>query len=143
MANQIGGWLCLLVFPLVSGLAVAVGFYSDGINSKSPLVLLTWIAASCILWSLPFILQKIRKNGEVYMDERAVKIFKNAALTAATIAMLCFLAVCLVSVRVVGPNGSVSVKVIPAIFVGWIVIFQIALFFINLFLERFERQNGR
>ncbi|UCE49745.1 MAG: hypothetical protein JSW47_06265 [Phycisphaerales bacterium] len=149
LANQIGGWLCLLGFPVISGIVVALGLYFDGmgysneIGSKSPLVLLSWIIASCILWALPFIIQKIRKKGEVHIDERGVKIFKNAALTAATISMLYFLTVCFVAVRAVGPNGSVSVNIIPAIFVGWIVVFQIALFFCNLCFDKFGRRNGR
>jgi len=143
LAVSLGGWLCLLGFPVVSGIVVALGLYSNGMGSKSPLVLLSWIAATCILWSLPFIMQKIRKNGEVHVDERDVKIFKNAALTAATISMLYFLTVCFVAMRVVGPNGSVSVNVIPAIFVGWIVVFQIALFFCNLCFDKFGRRNGR
>jgi len=129
----------VLAFALISGLSVAVGLYADGMgfeSCKSWLVLIAWLAATCGLWSIPFITQKIRKNGEVAMDERGLKIFKNAAFAAVTVSMLYFLCVCFVALRIVGPNGSVSVNVIPAIFVGWIVIFQIALVFGNLILDR-------
>jgi hypothetical protein len=129
----------VLAFALISGLSVVVGLYADrmGFEScKSWLVLVAWLAATCILWSTPFIMQRIRKNGEVAMDERGLKIFKNAALVAVSVSMLYFLSVCFVARWIVGPNGSVSVNVIPAIFVGWIVIFQIALVFSNLILDR-------
>jgi len=138
--NLIGAILAtifVLAFALISGLSAAVGLYLDGMGFKSLLVLVAWLAATCILWSTPFILQKIRKNGVVHMDERGLKIFKNAALAALTVSMLYFLSACFVAWRIVGPNGSVSVNVIPAIFVGWVVIFQIALVFSNLILDRF------
>lgn len=137
--NLIGAILAtifVLAFALISGLSAAVGLYTDGMSFKSLLVLVTWLAATCILWSTPFIFQKIRKNGEVHMDERGLKIFKNAVLAALTVSMLYFLSACFVAWWIVGPNGSVSVNVIPVIFVGWVVIFQIALVFSNLILDR-------
>ena len=130
----------VLAFALISGFSVAVGLYADRMGSKSCnswLVLVVWLAATCLLWSTPFIMQKIRKNGEVAMDERGLKIFKNAALVAVSVSMLYFLFACFVARWIVGPNGSVSVNVIPAIFVGWVVVFQIALVFSNLILDRF------
>ena len=126
----------VLAFALISGFSAAVGLYTDGMSFKSLLVLVTWLVATCLLWSTPFIFQKIRKNKEIHMDERGLNIFKNAALAALTVSMLYFLSVCFVAWWIVGPNGSVSVNVIPVIFVGWVVIFQIALVFSNLILDR-------
>ena len=136
LIGAIFGTLFVLVFALVMGFVAAVTFYLDGICFKSLFMLIAWLASTGILWSTPLVLQKIHKNKEVHMDERGLMIFKNSALAALTVSFLYFLSACFVAWWIVGPDGSVSVNVIPLIFVGWIVIFQFALVFSNLILDR-------
>jgi len=136
LIGAIFGTVFVLVYALVMGFVAAVTFYLDGMGFKSLFLLVAWLASIGILWSSPFILQKIRKNKEVHMDERGLMIFKNAALAALIVSCLYFLSACFVAWWIVGPTGSVSVNVIPLIFVGWIVIFQFALVFSNLILDR-------
>jgi len=136
------GILVMLLFPLIMGFAVAVSLYIDGLCFKSLIMLVTWLVSLCYLWCLPSILQRFGRMKEVLRDERDNKIFKNAALTAHAVSWLYFLSACLIAWRLVGTNGSVSVNVLPLIFVGGIVIYQISLVFSSLIQERFGRLNG-
>ena len=143
LANQIGGWLCMLVYPVIMGFAVALTIYIDGMCFKSLLMLVGWLASLCYLCSLPSILQRIGRKKEILRDERDTLIFKKAALTAHAVSWLYFFSACLITWRLVGTNGSVSVNVLPLIFVGGIVIYQISLVFSSLIQERFGRLNGQ
>ena len=124
------GSIFILLFALISGFAVAVSMYSDGICFKSLFMLTCWLVATGILWLSPFILQKIRKNKETFTDERHVMIFKDSALTAHTISWVYFLCACIVAWWIVGPNGNVSVHVIPMLLIGWVILYQFALLII-------------
>ena len=112
-------------FALIMGLSAASSFYMDVPRGKAVVMGVAWLGASGILWCLPFILQKIRRRKEVYVDERELMIYKNAALAAYTVSGLYLLCACSVAWWIVGPGGSVPVNVIPLIFVGWVVVFQI------------------
>ena len=90
----------------------------------------SWLVATGILWLNPFILQKIRKNKERFTDERHLMIFKNAALAAHTISWIYFLCACIVAWLLVGPNGSISVHIIPLLIIGWVILYQFALLII-------------
>ena len=142
LAVSLGGWLCMLVFPVIMGFAVAVTIYIDGMCTKPLLMLLGWLASLCYLWSLPSILQKIGRKKEVLKDERSSVIFKNAALTAHAVSWLFFLSASLVISWNVGANGSISVNAIPLIFVGGIVIFQLTLVFSSFIQEKIGSLNG-
>ncbi len=131
-----GGLLCMLVYPLIMGFAVTVAIYTEGICFKSMLMLAVWLASMVYLWSLPSILQRIGKKSEILRDERDIIIFKNATLTANAVSWLYFLSACLIIWRFVGANGSVSVNVLPLIFVGGIVIFHLALVFSSLIQDK-------
>ena len=143
LANQIGGWLCMLIYPVIMGFAVAVTIYVDGMCFKSLLMLVAWLVSLCFLWSLPSILQRIGRKKEILRDERDTLIVKNAALAAHAVSWLYFLSACLIVWRLVGTNGSVSVNILPLIFVGGIAIYQISLVFSSLILEGFGRLNGQ
>ena len=77
------------------------------------------------------------------MDERGVMILKNALLAAHTVSWFYFLAACLVAWWIVGPTGSVSVNVIPLIFVGWVVVFQFALVLGSALQDRLGGHHGQ
>ena len=125
-----------LLFAVIMGLAVAVSIYVDGISSKSLFMLGVWLVSTGILWSIPFIFQRIHRRKEVTMDERGLMIFKNALLAAYTVSWFYFLATCLVAWWIVGPTGAVSVNVLPLLFVGWVVVFQFVLVLGSSILDR-------
>jgi len=124
------------------GFAVAVAVYTEGMCSKSLIMLITWLASICVLWAMPSILQRIGKKKAVLRDERDMIIFKNAALTAHAASWLYFLASCLIMWWLVGNKGSVSVNILPLIFVGGIVVYQVALVLSSLIQDRLGSTNG-
>ena len=127
--DWIGG-IFIILFALITGFAVAVSIYMDGVCFKSLFMLASWLVATVILWLSPFILQKIRKNKETFTDERHLMIFKNAALAAHTISWIYFLCVCIAAWLIVGPNGTISVHIIPLLLIGWVILYQFALLII-------------
>ena len=124
------GAIFIILFALITGFAVAVSIYMDGICFKSLFMLGGWLVATGIIWLHPFLLQKILKTKERLTDERHLKIFKDAALSAYTISWIYFLGVCIVAWLTVGPNGTVSVHVIPLLIIGWVILYQFALLII-------------
>ena len=140
--KELAGTLFPLCFAIIMSFAVAVSFYADGVCGKSLFMLAIWLMATCILWSIPFILQKFRRGKEVHMDERGVMIFKNALLIAHTTSWIYFLLVCVFAWWMAGPSGSVSVNVLPLIFVGWFVVFQFALVLGSALQDRFGSHHG-
>ena len=132
-----------LLFAVIMGLAVAVSIFVEGICLKSMFMLGVWLVSIGILWSIPFIFQRIRRRKEVYIDERGLMIFKNALLAAYTVSWFYFLAACLVAWWIVGPTGSVSVNVIPLLFVGWVVVFQFAFVLGSAFQDRLGSHHGQ
>jgi len=133
------GAIFIILFALITGFAVAVSIYVDGLCFKSLFMLTSWLAATVILWLNPFIMQKIRKNQERFTDERHVMIFKDAALAAHTISWIYFLCACVVAWLIVGSNGYVSVHVIPLLVIGWVILYQFAL--LILFSRRIKIRN--
>jgi hypothetical protein len=125
--REVAGVLFPLSFTLIMGVAVAVTFCADGMGFKAMFMLAVWLIATLILWSVPFIVQKVCGHRQVCMDERSLMIFKNAILAAYTVSCLYFLGACLVAWRAVGSKGLISVSVLPLILVGALVVFQFAL----------------
>lgn len=121
------GAIFIILFALITGFAVAVSIYMDGVCFKSLFMLTSWLVATGILWLSPFILQKIRKNKERFTDERHRMIFKNAALAAHTVSWIYFLGACVVVWLVAGPNGTIPVHIIPLLVIGWVILYQITL----------------
>jgi len=125
--EELFGFLFGLVYPLVMGFAVAVAIYVDGMCVKSLLMLAAWLASIAVLWAMPSILRRIGKRRRVLRDERDIAIFKNASMIAHAMSWLYFLSACLVVWWRVGANGSISVNLLPLIFVGGIVVHQLTL----------------
>ena len=137
------GMLLLLAITAIVGFGVAVSIYVDGMCRKSLLMLGSWLAATGILWSIPFIFQRFRRGKKIHVDERGRMIFKNALVAANIVFWFYFLLACFVAWWIVGPAGSVSVNVLPIIFVGGIVIFQFVFVLGNAFLERPGSHHGQ
>ena len=136
--RTLGGLLCMLIYPPIMGFAVAIAIYTEGMCFKSIFMLMLWLISLFYLWNLPWILQKMGRKVILH-DERDIVISRNASLTAHAVSWLFFLSACLFVWWLVGTNGSVSVNVLPLIFVGGIVVYQIILVLSRLFQERIGR----
>jgi hypothetical protein len=141
--EELFGLLFALIFPIAMGFVVAVSIYVDGLGSKSLFMLATWLAATCFLWALPLIFQRFGGNKEVFRDERDTIILINSALIAHAVTWLFFVSVCIVACWNVGANGVVSVSVLPLVFVGGIVIFQVVLVVSSLIQEKKGAHHGQ
>jgi hypothetical protein len=89
-----------------------------------PLVMFTLaIVLGSLFWLAPALVQKIHKSKKVQSDERDLLIYKNGAVAAHIVLWLYFAIVCLVAWWLVGPEGVVSVNVMPLVLVGAVAIF--------------------
>jgi archaellum biogenesis protein FlaJ (TadC family) len=95
------------------------------------------IVLGSLFWLLPPIVQKTHKSKKVQSDERDVLIYKNGAVAAHIVLWLYFAIVCLVAWWLVGPEGMVSVNVMPLVLIG-----AVALFLLVEYLAAFI-QYGR
>ena len=134
--EELFGLLFAIVFPMAMGFVVAVAIYTDGVGAKSLVMLATWLAATCFLWALPSVLQRLGGKREVLRDERNILILANSALMAHAVTWLFFVLVSIVACRHAGADGVVSVNVLPLVFVGGIVIFQIVLVLSSVIQEK-------
>jgi hypothetical protein len=141
--EDLAGMLFPLFFAVIAGFAVAVSIFVDGMCRKSLFMLAAWLASTGILWSVPFIFQRFRRGKKVHMDERGLMIFKNALLAAHTASWFYFLIACFIAWWLVGPTGSVSVNVLPLLFVGWAVVFQFVLVLGSAFQDRLGTHHGQ
>jgi hypothetical protein len=132
-----------LVFPLVMGFAVSVAICVDGLGAKSLIMLATWLAAICFLWVFPSFLQRFGGTRKVFRDERDILILTHSALIAHAATWLFFVAACIAACWIVGTKGVVSVSVLPLVFVGGIVIFQVVLVLSGLIQEKTASLHGR
>ena len=141
--EKLFGVLFGLTFPVVVGFVVSVSIYMDGLGAKSLFLLATWLAATCFIWAFPSILQRLGGKREVLIDERDILILSKSALVSHAATWLFFVAACIVACWVVGTNGVVSVNVLPLVFVGGIVIFQVVLVLSILIQEKTGSLHGR
>jgi len=140
--EELFGLLFGLAFPLIAGFGVCVSIYIDGMCTKSLIMLLSWLAAMCFLWTLPSILQKMAGRKTVFQDERDIAIWRNSALTAHAVSWLYLFAACLLSSWIVGSNGTISVNALPLTFVGGIIVFQVTFVLSGFIKEKTGRIHG-
>ncbi len=125
--------LCALIPGCVAVLLV----YTQG-TRFIPLFMFTLaIVLGSLFWLAPAAVQKIHKSKKVQSDERDVLIYKNGAVAAHVVLWLYFAIVCLVTWWLVGPEGMVSVNVMPLVLIG-----AAALFLLVEYLAAFI-QYGR
>jgi hypothetical protein len=141
--EKLFGMLFGLIFPVVVGFVVSVSIYTDGLGAKSLFLLATWLAATCFLWAFPLILQRLGGKREVLRDERDILILTRSTLIAHAATWLFFVAACIGACWIVGANGVVSVNVLPLVFVGGVVLFQVVLVLASLIQERTSSLHGR
>ncbi len=130
----------MIVMPLcalIPGSVAVLLVYTQG-TRFIPLFMFTLaIVLGSLFWLLPPIVQKIHKGKRVQSDEREVLIYKNGAVAAHIVLWLYFAIVCLVTWWLVGPEGMVSVNVMPLVLIG-----AVALFLLVEYLAAFI-QYGR
>jgi hypothetical protein len=122
---------------LITGSVAVLLVYTQG-TRFIPLFMFTLaIVLGRRFWLLPPIVQKIHKSKKVVSDERDLLIYKNGAVAAHIVLWLYFAIVCLLAWWLVGPEGKVSVNVMPLVLVG-----AVALFLLVEYLAAFI-QYGR
>jgi len=132
-----------LAFPLIMGFAVSVSISVDGLGSKSLIMLGTWLAATCFLWAFPSFIQRFGGTRRVFRDERDFLILKHSALIAHAATWLFFIAASIAVCWIVGANGVVSVNVLPLVFIGGVVVFQVVLVLSDLVQEKMGTLHDR
>lgn len=114
-----------VTFPTVVGFVVAVRMFIDGVGPTSLFLLGVWIAATCFLWTLPQVFQRLGGNKEVVRDERGILIYANSALVAHAVTWLFFVSAAVLTCWNAGTNGTVSVNALPVAMIGGAVVFQV------------------
>lgn len=108
---------------LIPGSVAVLLVYTQGMHLRPLFMFTLAIVLGSLFWLAPAVLQKIRKGRKVYTDERDVLIYKNGAVAAHIVLWLYFAVACLVAWWLVGPEGMVSVNVMPLVLVGGVAIF--------------------
>jgi len=116
----------MIVMPLcalIPGSVAVLLVYTQG-TRLIPLFMFTLtIVLGSLFWLLPAVVQKIHKSKKVQSDERDVLIYKNGAVAAHIVLWLYFAVACLAAWWLVGPEGTVSVNVMPLVLIGAVAVF--------------------
>jgi hydrogenase-4 membrane subunit HyfE len=116
----------MILMPLAVFIVGSVGVllvYTKG-PRLAPLLLFIWaVVIGAFFWLVPMILQRTGRGKKIQLDERDLLICKNAVVIAHTVLWLYFLAACLVSWWLVGPEGLISVNVMALVLVGGVTLF--------------------
>jgi hypothetical protein len=130
----------MIVMPLcalIPGSVAVLLVYTQGAH-LIPLFMFTLaIVLGSLFWLMPALVQRIHKSKKVQSDERDVLIYKNGAVAAHIVLWLYFAIACVVAWWLVGPEGTVSVNVMPLVLIG-----AVALFLLVEYLAAFI-QYGR
>ena len=122
----------ILVIPSVVAVFIA---YDKGL-SFAPLLMFTGtVVWGGLLWLLPFIQRKFRKDKKkITFDERDQLIHKRAVIVSYIVLWIYFVAACVITWCIVGPNGSISVNVMPLTLIGGLVLFNCVQSLVSLIL---------
>ena len=104
------------------GLVAVLLVYTEG-PRLIPSFMFTLAVVLGSFFGCPAVMQRIRKRKKVQVDERDLLIYKNGVVAAHVVLWVYFVVVCLVAWRLVGPEGTVSVNVLPLVFVGAVAVF--------------------
>ena len=108
---------------LITGSVAVLLVYTQGTHFIPLFMFTLAIVLGSLFWLLPAFVQKIHKSKRVQSDEREVLIYKNGAVAAHIVLWLYFAIVCLVAWWRVGPEGMVSVNVMPLVLIGAVTLF--------------------
>lgn len=128
MTEREEAWIGLIlgVPMLVIPSAVAVFIAYDKGMSFAPLLMFTGtVMWGGLLWLLPYIQRKFRKDEKkIIFDERDQLIHQRIVVASYVALWIYFVAACVITWCLVGPNGSISVNVMLLILVGGLVLFN-------------------
>ena len=108
---------------LITGSVAVLLVYTQGTHFLPLLMFTLALVLGSLFWLAPAVVQRIHKSKKVYTDERELLIYKNGAVAAHIVLWLYFAAACLVAWWLVGPEGTVSVNVMPLVLIGAVTIF--------------------
>ena len=112
----------ILIIPSVVAVFIA---YDKGL-SFAPLLMFTGtVVWGGLLWLLPYIQGKFRNDKKkIAFDARDQLIHKRIVMASYVALWMYFVAACVITWCLVGPNGSISVNVMLLILVGGLVLFN-------------------
>jgi len=113
--------ICVILMPVAALVCGALGVGLTYVKAVPlPRLLIEFTLVFALLgcaWLIPFLFRKTRRHKTSF-DERDQLIVKRAALSAYVVLWLYFVAACAVAWWIVGPQGSVSVNVMPLTLAG-------------------------
>lgn len=128
MTEREEAWVGLLlggpILIIPTGVAVFIA-YDRGL-SFAPLLMFTATALwGGLLWLLPYIQRRFRQDKKkVIFDERDQLIHERIVMASYVALWIYFVAACVITWCLVGPEGSISVNVMLLILVGGLVLFN-------------------
>ena len=113
----------MLVIP--SAVAVFIA-YDKGLSFAPVLMFTGTVMWGGFLWFLPYIQRKFHKDKKkIIFDERDQLIHKKSVMASYVALWIYFVAACVTTWCIVGPNGSISVNVMPLTLIGGLVLFNL------------------
>lgn len=139
------GMIIVLLYVLICGPVGVLLVYTQGLRPIPLLMFIsTAVLAGPVLWLTPFVLQRLgRRRRKVYTDERDLLISKNAAFVAHSVLWLYFVAACVGVWWRVGPEGKVSVHVMPLVVLGGLATFTLVQSVTAFLQYRWGGDDGR
>jgi len=126
---------------LIIGSVAVLLVYTQGTRFTPLLMFTLVIVLGSLFWVAPAVVQKIHKSKKVVSDERDLLIYKNGAVAAHIVLWLYFAIVCLVAWWLVGPEGTVSVNVMPLVLIGAVALFLLVEY-LAAFLQYGQTDRG-
>jgi hypothetical protein len=108
---------------LIPGTVAVFIAYDRGISFVPVFMFASIVIWGGLFWLFPFIHNKFRKEKKVDFDERDQLIHKKSVMVAYIVLWLYFVAACVTAWCIVGPQGSISVNVMPLTLLGGLAIF--------------------
>jgi hypothetical protein len=136
MTNKEEAWVGLLlgvpILVIPSAVAVFIA-YDKGLSFAPVLMFTGTVLWGGLLWFLPYIQRKFRKDKKkIIFDERDQLIHKKAVMASYVALWIYFVAACVTTWCIVGPNGSISVNVMPLTLIGGLVLFNVVQSLVSL-----------
>ncbi len=116
----------MIVLPLcalIPGSVAVLLIYTQGTRLVPLFMFTLTLVLGSLFWLAPAVVQKIHKSKKVLSDEREVLIYKNGAVAAHIVLWVYFAIACLVAWWFVGPEGMVSVNLMPLVLIGAVTLF--------------------
>ena len=119
----------LLVVPMILIIGTVAVFiaFDRGISFRPLLMFTATVLSGGLVWLIPLVSSRVGKQKEkVTFDERDLLIHKRAVMAGYVVLWLYLVAACVVPWCIVGPQGSVSVNILPLALLGGLIVFTLA-----------------